>query len=287
MSVPQKKPSELVLRVSDNSCELRITGYLLKALMAGDVSIKIRKDSGEIISEAIKDLRVGFAAVKQTVPDRPVSITEAPAAAGSYLAALTSSPYASSTSGKKEEKVLAPSFKAKEVDGARGKYPKVLRASPPPKSKKTGERVSQPGKAKKGSSPPPTKDEIVKSRMVRLGRYDDSNSFEENFKVLPSQLQKCLSLPSKLWKEYAISNHLTGYEAACANRQRALRDEPDHSDRVKANASRKGGKCLRQGTQSKTPQGKSEEESSTQVEEKETAGVSSNSGEETAKDSVS
>lgn len=125
-------------------------------------------------------------------------------------------------------------------------------AAVPSKSAKT--RESSPARKKKEpKKAPPKLDPLVKveNRLRRMGVWVDGVPAQDQLEKLDVELQLNIVLPSYLWKNYAIENQVTGYEAAAANRERAVSDDPSHTPsnyaKIQAHvASSDAGPCLRQ-----------------------------------------
>jgi hypothetical protein len=86
----------------------------------------------------------------------------------------------------------------------------------------------------------------VKTRMTRMGKWDEGKSLEDNLAVVGPDIAQALNFQSKLWKEYAMQQSLPGYEEAASNRVEGVRSDPTQLDRIEAFARRKAGQCLQQ-----------------------------------------
>jgi hypothetical protein len=88
---------------------------------------------------------------------------------------------------------------------------------PKPSVTKVGEKGPNSRKAK-GPSPAESKRTALDRRLTRIGRRLPGMTLEECCEALPKDLREVIHLNSKDFKEYALSNHLHGYEEAVSRR---------------------------------------------------------------------
>jgi hypothetical protein len=229
------KKENLILSKRKGSCELSVSGTALQFLESGSHTVIVRKNEGGLVAELVKNVVVETTAVRQ-LAQPPMSSAESACLPLPSKSTDVLTDVAGATKGTSLEEPMVPK----------------------------GDNSSTSSQKKKSKSPTASKScEVtplvrVKTRMTRMGLWDEGKSLEDNLTTVNPETAEALNFQSKLWKEYAMKWSLPGYQEAASNRESGLRRDPDQLSRKEALAHRKVGKCLRQ-TCSEPPQGAEQE----------------------------
>jgi hypothetical protein len=217
----------------------------VELLMRSSICAVMSKSAGENRVESPQPARVGGTVLPSEPPPLPVV---------SSIRSEKLPVTAASSTQRKSSPVTAKTPSPLRGSAENPVSSKGVSATKPARAGKSSARKKSPVRGAEAPKKKPVLDPLAKveSRLRKMGRWVEGVPVKDQLESLDEDLKTSILSQSYLWKSYAISNRLPGYESAVENRSVAVSNDPNHvpskHQKIQARllAGSNAGQCLRQ-----------------------------------------